>query len=109
MRKHIYVAGPLSGDFDGNRDRAIDAADQLLAVGLYPFVPHLIVEWHRRHPHHYEVWMVLDFAWIRRCDALYRMPGPSPGADREVAFAHELGLPVFHTISDVIVWAKEDE
>lgn len=47
-----------------------------------------------------------DLAWLERCDALLRVPGPSAGADREVAHARERGLPTFFTVDGVIDWAR---
>lgn len=103
----VYVAGPLSGDMQANAARAIDVGERLLAAGLVPFIPHLTIAWEARHPHHYEQWMAWDFEWLRRCDALYRMPGKSPGADREVDMARQLGIPVFVEAGDVVAWAKK--
>jgi hypothetical protein len=49
--------------------------------------------------------MELDFGWVRRCDAVLRLPGASSGADREVALAERLGLPVFGSVDEVLTWA----
>ena len=35
----------------------------------------------------YETWMEYDLAWLGACEALLRLPGHSPGADREVRYA----------------------
>jgi hypothetical protein len=40
---------------------------------------------------------------LSRCDAVFRIPGASNGADIEVAKAKEMGLPVFTRIEDVPV------
>ena len=43
-----------------------------------------------------EQFMQLDFTIIRKwATALYRVPGESVGADREVALAREIGIPVW--------------
>lgn len=63
---------------------------------MVPFVPHSHFHlWDAEHGHGYEYWMTQCFAWVRRCDALVRLPGESSGADREAALARELGIPVF--------------
>jgi len=31
-----------------------------------------------------------------------RLPGESPGADREVALAAELGIPVFYSVEELV-------
>ncbi len=92
----IYVAGPISkGDRTLNLRAAIDVGHRLLQRGHFPFVPHLCESWKLVYDEPYERWMELDFAFIRRCDILVRLPGESAGADREVALAHELGIKVF--------------
>ena len=52
-------------------------------------------------------WLAVDFEFIRRCDAVLRLPGESTGADLETAHANELGIPVFHDIADAIAWASK--
>lgn len=94
----IYLAGPMGAGprLDSVR-RGIEDAGRLRAAGFAVFAPHrsaldeLVCG-----PSDYEAWMREDFEWIARCDVLVRMPGESPGADREVAHAQSLGLPVFY-------------
>lgn len=94
-RTRVYVAGPYSGgDVAQNVARAMDIADDLLRGGFAPFCPHLSHFLHLHHPHDYETWMALDMAWLAACDVLVRIPGESPGADREVAEAEAIGIPV---------------
>jgi hypothetical protein len=94
-RPLVYVAGPYSKpDQCVNVSAACRAADSVLRAGAVPFVPHLTHLWHMLSPKEYELWMQYDFAVIRHCQALLRIPGESPGADREVAFAHDVGVPV---------------
>ncbi len=99
----VYVAGPISrGDQAANVRQAIDAADALLVVGYVPFVPHLAHLWHLLYPHGYEEWMRWDAAWLAQCQALVRLPGESPGADREVAWARSHSIPVFCSVSALL-------
>lgn len=99
----VYVAGQITkGDQALNVRAAIDAATTLLHNGISPFVPHLTWFWHMVHPGDYEDWLTYDFEWIRRCDALLRIPGESAGADREVAFAESIGIPVFTEVSEIL-------
>lgn len=95
MKTLIYVAGPLTSDTAAKIHRAIQVADRLLELGYVPIVPHLTHFWDIISPKPYEVWLEMDFATIRRCHALFRMAGISPGADREVNFANSNGIPVF--------------
>ena len=104
--KRIYIAGPIAkGDQFLNVRAAIDAATALLNKGAQPFVPHLSFSWHMVAAVAYERWMEWDLAWIEACHALLRLPGESPGADREVAFARGRGLPVFLKIEEALEWA----
>ncbi len=98
----IYVAGPISkGDQFLNVKAALDVADALLNMGHQPFVPHLSCIWHMCHPVDYERWLSYDFEWIRVCDAVFRMTGDSPGADREVEFARSLNKQIYHTLEEL--------
>lgn len=93
----VYVAGPMTtGDIGQNIETAIDAADVLWGYDFIPFVPHLNAFYSLQCYHTYEEWMEYDFAWLDVCDCLFRVPGESPGADREVTKAQEWGKPVFY-------------
>jgi hypothetical protein len=95
----IYVAGPYTkGDVAVNVKNAISVGNNLRALGHVPFIPHLTHFWHMLIPH-YDVnyWYRYDLEWLKKCDAVFRLPGDSVGADREVEVAKELGLPVFES------------
>jgi hypothetical protein len=92
----VYVSGPYTkGDVVLNVRRAIEAGNWLAAKGHVPFIPHLSHFWHMLFPQPYEFWMAQDMNWISACDAMVRLPGESSGADREVAAAKKLGMPVY--------------
>lgn len=91
----VYLAHPYTSDPDGNAERAIDVADQLMDMGHIVLNPLLSHYHHKRRQRSYESWMVQDFGWLDVCDVLVRVLGDSPGADREVARAQELGIPVY--------------
>jgi hypothetical protein len=94
----VYVAGPYSkGDVAINVRKAVFAADRLRNARFAPFLPHLTHFWHMLAPRPYEDWLDLDNQFIPCCDALLRLPGDSSGADKEVALAHSLRIPVFYT------------
>lgn len=102
LRSRVYVAGPISnGDPVANCQRAIHVGFALMDLGYAPFVPHYsyFVDMESTHgAGRYEQWLGIDFSFISVCHALLRLPGLSGGADREVAFAHKIKLPVFDTI-----------
>lgn len=103
MRKRplVYIAGPYSSNVEPNVHRAIDAAEVVSAQGLVPVIPHLNYFWHLDYPHDYEFWMDQDTQLLVRCEALLRLPGYSPGADREVELAQKLGIPVFYSFKEL--------
>ena len=109
MKPLVYVAGPISSNPMHGAHDACEVGSRLLAIGVLPVLPHLTVLWDMIDPHDYEDWMAYDFGLIDHCQALYRMAGASPGADREVAYAESLGLPVFgigyRSHTDFIAWA----
>lgn len=105
----IFVSGPLThGDPFHNVHAAVHVAGALVARGFVPFLPHIYPLWDMIAPRPYEDWMRLDLAWLEVCDAVLRLPGFSPGGDREVERARDLGIPVFHSVEEVEAWAKGD-
>ncbi len=107
-RPLLYVAGPIntSGNVAVNVRNGLFAAEEFWDLGWLPFVPHLSVFWNLVHPkdpgEHYTLpdgmpafWIHYDLTMILHCAALYRLPGESVGADIEVAFAREHGIPVY--------------
>lgn len=94
QRPRVYVAGPISSDPVGGVREAARAFHILFAAGYAPYVPHLDIVLQLIDPLPYEAWLELDLRFVEVCDAVYRLPGHSPGADRECAFAEERGIPV---------------
>lgn len=110
----VYVAGPYTApDPEANVRAAIEAAHQLRDAGAAPFVPHLCHFWHAQQPRGYEDWMAYDLAWLKTCHLLVRLPGDSPGADREVAWCHANGVRVclgltsgLRAVANIIEWRR---
>lgn len=101
-RTRVYVAGPYTkGDVALNVKEAVRASDELLKLGYAPYCPHLTHFWHMLFEHEYQTWLDLDNEWVTCCDALLRIPGESSGADKEVALAESLGLPVFFSVGEL--------
>jgi hypothetical protein len=106
----VYIAGPLysSGDLVTNTRAAIDAAQALeqassLTLVFRPFIPHVLVPtWQLVYPRDHKFAQDYDDYWLRKCDAMLRLPGYSVGAEHEerVAFVHR--LPVFKDIAALI-------
>jgi len=106
----VYVAGPYTkgGEADNVR-KAIAAADRLMELGFYPYVPHLTHFWHLLFPHPWEYWMELDKKYLRVCDILLRLPGESRGADEEVGSATRWGIPVVYSMGELLNIALGEE
>lgn len=101
--KRVYVAGPYTADPAACTAAAIEAGNAVLDAGHAPFVPHLAHYWETLHgPRHYEDWMRIDLAWLTAADAVLRLPGESSGADRETQLAEALGIPVHHSLDDLL-------
>ena len=99
----VYVAGPYTTpDVAINMKNAMDAAAQLIEIGYTVVVPHLSHFLHMNNPQPYETWMRMDLEILEKCDAVLRIFGESPGADRETARAYELGIPVYRSIEELI-------
>ena len=91
----IYLAGPYSApDPCINTHAAMEAAHAIMDAGHDPFIPHLTHFMHTMRPRPYEDWMRRDLAFLPVCDVMVRLPGASPGADREEARARELEMRV---------------
>ena len=128
-RLKVYIAGPITkGDLKHNLDQATAAFVALAKAGLAPFCPHWSAyskpvktdedpeTGERRVYCHatvsgndemsHEDWMGVDLPWVAASDAVLRLPGESSGADRETIHAGACGIPVFHSVYDVVAWAK---
>lgn len=105
----VYVAGPISTPNPvTNTHKALVLGTRLRDTGLLvPFIPHALISWELACPADYETFMAYDFQIIRHAQAVFRMVGQSPGADRECHLAQKLGLPVFHAEQHLLVWAKD--
>lgn len=108
--KVIYVASPYTrGDVAVNVRRSMEFGDILLRNHLVPVLPLLSHFWHIVSPKDYDVWTTLDLAMVKKCDAVFRMEGVSLGADAEVLYAHEHGIPVFTVLDELLAWADPEE
>lgn len=110
-RRLLYLSGPVSngGQYDlddqrRNMENAIETAQTLLDRGYAVILPHLTVMWdlalldQQGRTNSHEAWMENDRVIIKRCDVLFRLPGASAGADKEVRWANEEGIPVFRSV-----------
>jgi hypothetical protein len=98
----VYIAGPISkGPWDRNIGTAIDMSNELLDRGFAVYLPHLNFFQALSRPREYDFWLKHDFAWIKTCDVLFRLPGESKGADMECAEALRHDIPVVHCLGEL--------
>lgn len=105
MRPRVYISGPISkGDRTANFAAACQLQKQLMRLGCAPLNPMLSM----LHPEAFTIahseWLACDLPWVQVADAVYRLPGESAGADAEVAYAIEHGIPVFYSHSEFVAW-----
>ena len=104
-RLRVYIAGPLTNpDWAQRRQNvlaAIDVARHLIVAGYAPLCPHLFDYMAKNEEIPYEMWLACDFAWLEIADAVWCIPGQSPGTEREVALARALGIPVVSSLREL--------
>ena len=102
-----YIAGPLThGSETHNIKAAAKVGHRLMRQGFDVLIPHayaLTEMLDDGPPASYDEWLARCLRLIKRCDCVLRIPGHSPGADREVEFAREHGIPVFFDEHDLRV------
>ena len=99
----VYIASPYTLGLPlENVLRQLRCANELMSLGYSPYVPLLCHFQHAVFPRHYEDWLNHVIGWIPYCDAMIRLPGDSPGADKEVEIAKQYGIPVYLTVKALI-------
>jgi hypothetical protein len=108
-KKWIYVAGPYTNaDPVENTRVAITIGNCIAGIGLVPIIPHLTLFWHLIEPHPADFWYEYTMELLKRCDAVFRIHGPSEGADREVEYAEDHEIPVFTELKDMVAWLYKE-
>ena len=107
-RTTVYVAGPMTNGTGSSFNmekihEAIETFFKLIELGYAPHCPHLTVFCAFMDPHRisYETWLDLDMTYVELSDVVFRIPGESKGADREVAYAVSRGVPVVHSLEEL--------
>lgn len=110
-RLRVYIAGPMTcgtaGSFNMEKiHEAIEAHFTLIELGFVPHCPQLTVFCELMQPHRisYEQWLKLDMNYIADSDVVLRIPGLSPGAERECEYAEALCKPVVVGLDNFLCW-----
>ncbi len=111
----IFVAGPY-GDaspphvIQRNIANAENVGRDILLKGHYPFIPHtMFARWERDPRFKRAEFLDSSDYWLTRCDALFYI-GPSPGTDRELSLAKNMGKKIYRDINEIpegVLWAAE--
>lgn len=104
IRMKIYIAGPLNSDACGylkNVHNMIKIANELRKKGHIVFIPCMdlllgVFDGNLTYKDYFEQ----NSAWIECCDALFFIES-SPGADKELDIARELGINIFYSLDEV--------
>ncbi len=108
--KTVYIAGPYTlNDVAENVANAMLAWHELADAGFAPFCPHLSHFLHMQKQRPYNEWMSQDLVWLKKCDAVLRLPGESIWADSETKEAQRLEIPLFTEIRSVVEWANHEQ
>ena len=105
----VYIASPYtsSGRMSDNVGKSMRTFDVLARMRIVPISPLHFHFQHIAYPLSDQRWMEIDLALVARCDAVLRLSGESLGADSEVAYAKERGIPVFYDLSDLFKWSED--
>ena len=106
----VYIASPYTkGDTFVNVQRQIEFGNDLIDKGYVPVSLLLnVVHYYAQKEREYDTWLEIDYNWILKCDALFRLEGESKGADLEVAYAKKNNIPVFTDMECLSMWYLEE-
>lgn len=111
MKPLVYVAGPYTKpDPVVNTRNAILAGMHIADSGLAAVeIPHLTMLSHFLIPRELDYWYQFDLDKLDHCQAVYRLPGESSGADNEVSHAQSIHIPVFSSYASLFTWLRGRE
>jgi hypothetical protein len=111
----VYVAGAYSADnvIDvlGNMRRGISLSCEVLAVGMAPFCPWLDFLFGLNRHFDIDYYYRYSMAWLKAADAVLVVQEgkeESKGTGKELQTARALGIPVFHSFKDLILWKRKE-
>lgn len=107
----VYVAGPFRGptpwDVAQNVMRAKALGLEVARAGFMPLIPHANTDLFDGQLTD-QFWIDGTLALMRRCDAVVLVEGweRSNGTLGEIAEAKRLGIPVCHSVDELLDWAR---
>lgn len=105
----VYLSGPISrGDKVRNFAEPCAVQVRLMKQGFSVHNPMLTMMLPGNEDIAHKDWIALDLPMVERCDAVYRLPGESRGADQEVSHAKSCGIPVVYSDASLFLITQED-
>jgi len=102
VKKLVYIACPYTeGDVAVNVRNCFDAATQVVELGQVPYPPLWTHFWHLITPQPWEYWMSIDEYYVSISSAVWKLPGKSLGATREIQQAEKLRIPVVYSYEEL--------
>ena len=109
-RVMVYLSCPMS---DGGRlsheeqkeniHKSIDVAQAIFERGFVVECPALHWYWEARYPvNSMGKKLAMDLEIVSRCDVVFRMSGPSKGADLECQFARDHDITVVYSLDELL-------
>ena len=109
-RYRIYLAGPITlGDYFDNLGQAVRKQGELMELGFTVHNPMLTMMLPYNRAFTWETWLECCLPWVEQSDILYRLPGASKGAAREVAHAKRHGITVVLTTESLLATIERHE
>lgn len=98
QRKMVYVASRYAGDIPANKAAAVRCCRQVIAEGHMPVASHLLYPQllNDNDPEERELGLTFGLALLGLCDEVWVYGEPSPGMEREIEEAKQLGKPIQH-------------
>lgn len=113
IKHRVVILGPVSSTLRdeeseqfANVRRMCIVASQIAEMGATPVVPALCSFWNMLTPRPREFWIDHSKQEILRSDVAFRMTGLSVGADAEVVFCREHGIPVCFRAPELVGWLE---
>lgn len=110
----IFLSCPITNgdeatDQDIEKNVAVAIAYEAVLRDLEFDVINPALSWysHKFQPWTHARWMDQAFNILRRCDAVFRVPGESAGAERERLVAEAEDLPYFETLPELLEHERE--
>ena len=113
----VYIAGPLTPTQSNyaihyleNVRRMIRLGVEAMMAGFHPYIPaldfHIFLALHDNERITEEMVKQTSIEWLKACDAVLLTPGweDSPGTLRELKIADEMGIPVFTSFNDLVLF-----